>query len=148
MNTSEITISFSIQYQTIYGEELYVSLDDSSYRKLTWKAGHIWVGNVTIQRPRTLRWSYSVQYNGVVVRHEQLLYPRQFKFDANHKFFHVFDRWDCTQSSVSPLTITKPQKIETTNSEVVNKGQTYSRKRSPKILSVFVRVPQRVLVYN
>ncbi|ELP84627.1 hypothetical protein EIN_172720 [Entamoeba invadens IP1] len=144
MNSSQITVAFSIHYQTSYGEELYVILDDSTSRKLTWRPGHIWVGSATIQRPRTLRWSYTLQNNGQVIRRENLIYPRQYKLDKNHKFFHLFDRWDNSCSNVSPLTI-HPTGTQDRDFSQNNKSQTISPlKKSQSIITVFVRIPQRV----
>ncbi|KAL7719221.1 Uncharacterized protein QTN25_003593 [Entamoeba marina] len=101
---TSITISFSVHYITEYGQELYVNLDDYTCKKMTWTNGHIWMGSVTVVRPRTIKWSYSVMKDDTVLRVEDLLYQRFYSLDKIHKYFHVFDRWNNSQSSVSPLT--------------------------------------------
>ena len=104
MNTA-ITISFSIHYKTYYGQELLLNLDDTTVRKLTWTSGDIWMGSITIIRPRNIRWWYSVTYNDSIQRVEEMQLPRTYPLDSQHNHFHIFDRWGNPCSSVSPLTI-------------------------------------------
>ncbi|EDR26128.1 hypothetical protein EDI_024120 [Entamoeba dispar SAW760] len=151
-----IVISFSIHYITQYGQELYVNLDDYTckfvfflfkpfyfriflmYRKLTWTSGHIWKGTITLVRPRTLKWSYSLLCGEIVLRREELKYPRVYSLDDIHKYYHIYDRWDNPQSSVSPLTFgSLPVNDEKTFSSN-NDGGYFSPRSSRYITSIYV----------
>ncbi|ELP91014.1 hypothetical protein EIN_267200 [Entamoeba invadens IP1] len=141
--TSEglITISFSINYVTTYGEEVYVSLDDYTCKKLTWTPNHIWKGAVTLLRPRTLRWSYSVVEGSSIIRTEHLTTPRSYSLDTSHRYYHVFDKWDVSNTNVSPLTfssITSPFLLS------LNLNSSIDNNRSPiQFMPVFI--PKKVV---
>ena len=109
MNTA-ITISFSIHYHTYYGQELQLNLDESTCRKLTWTPGDIWMGTITIIRPRTIKWWYSVTYNNEIQRIEEIPLPRDYVIDHHHTYYHIYDRWGNPMSSVSPLIMKEEKK--------------------------------------
>ncbi|EKE40759.1 hypothetical protein ENUP19_0298G0042 [Entamoeba nuttalli] len=138
-----IVISFSIHYITQYGQELYVNLDDYTCKKLTWTSGHIWKGTITLVRPRTLKWSYSLLCGEIVLRREELRCPRIYSLDDIHKYYHIYDRWDNPQSSVSPLTFgALPLSDEKTFSSN-NEGGYFSPRSSRYITSIYV-TPKKV----
>ncbi|KAL7714441.1 Uncharacterized protein QTN25_007966 [Entamoeba marina] len=147
--SSAITISFSIHYNTEFGQELYVNLDDYTCRKLTWKPGHIWIGSVTVVRPRTMKWWYSVHHNGQVERVEIMNIQREYLMDNLHKYYHVFDRWGNVNSSVSPLTIANSEQVQKVSQSDITKlrsSVSYVPKVSPFITSVLVHRPRRIKI--
>ena len=149
MNTA-ITISFSIHYKTYFGQEIYVNLDDSTCRKLKWTSGDIWQGTVTIVRPRTIKWCYSVHFEDKIQRNEEIQFPRSYKLDKVHKYFHIFDRWGYLNSSVSPLNFVDKNSKHLKNKNNLNLqkkdiliepiANVNTPKKSPYITSLFVRV--------
>lgn len=136
MGTTSITISFSINYQTAFGEEVYVNLDDCICKKLTWRPGHIWIGSVTVARPRRLRWWYSIRRGDVITRVEVMSIPRTYRLTAQYMYYHVYDRWGYSTSSVSALTIPPLKHVPRESSPVC-----YSPKKSPYIKSILVQTP-------
>ncbi|EDR26844.1 hypothetical protein EDI_253090 [Entamoeba dispar SAW760] len=145
MNTA-ITISFSIHYKTNFGEELFLNLDDSTCRKLTWMPGHIWMGTVTVVRPRSIRWWYSVVKDDSVIRIEDMTYPRTYRLDKLHKYFHVFDRWENPISSVSPLTLLEKPTPLISDDQLnrIRSKISVKPKKSPYITSFLVRIPSSI----
>ena len=133
--TKKITISFSIHYKTYYGQELYLNLDDSTSRKLQWTENDIWMGTITLPRPRTLRWSYSVYVENTLQRQEQIKMGRRYTIDSKHNYFHIFDQWDMISSSVSPLSFKEEKKevFRTTAKRIVHKPIEQETKKEDEI---------------
>ncbi|KAL7714750.1 Uncharacterized protein QTN25_007708 [Entamoeba marina] len=101
-----ITLTFSIHYVTVFGEEIQVMFDNSTVKKLTWNTNHLWTGTISTI-PRATRWWYSVIKNGEVVRVEDLEIPREYDFDCKDKYFQIVDHWNDYFTNVTPVTIKK-----------------------------------------
>ena len=110
-----ITVSFSIHYVTVYGEELFISIDNGinkfdvrmhtpslTNRKMTWNPMHLWT--ITIVMPqRTARWWYTVTKANEPIRVEQLELPREYDFDTHERYFQIVDHWNDYYTSVTPI---------------------------------------------
>ncbi|ELP94830.1 hypothetical protein EIN_247440 [Entamoeba invadens IP1] len=97
-----ITLSLSIHYITIFGEEVYINFDNGLSKKMVWNENHVWTVTLSIH-PRTTRWWYSISNHSQTTRVEDLELPREYDFDTKDKYFQIVDHWDDYYTVVTPI---------------------------------------------